>query len=510
MATDRPGPSIRISDILRSGLALIVILGVLGFLAGLALASRSKESSTATTPILVNPLDGNPFYPSTRGEQLINLESEAQAVRSSGVAKKVAEKVGGDQSADDLLEGVTVAVPVNTQILEISYKDADPATAEKVSQAFADSYLEFRKERAQQQITEQSGQLQAQIDTNQTRLESLATQLAVTPPNSAQATILQEAIQGVSSQITTMSVRQSELTGTALDPGQVVVPAKLEAKGSLNTKLLLPVAGLIGGALAGFVIATLRAQANPRISRREDLDELGVKVLGTWSPVPSSAAPDGTHLEEVRRICVALLALQKSRPFSILFTPVGSSGHHAAVVLELGRALSITGLRTIVVDATSSEGPAERSGHGADLGLSEVMSREMSLTDVLVEVGSDLWLLPPGRDLDQGSDLFVGEALARALTAAKNRCDVVLVAGGSMDDSHAQALATCVDGVVFEVEEAVATRSALNSALNATELFGSGLLGAVFVSLTPVARFTRSSAIGRRLAGRLQRVARES
>jgi len=503
MATDRPGPSIRISDILRSGLALIILLGVLGFLAGLLLASRSKESSTATTPILVNPLDGNPFYPSTRGEQLINLESEAQAVRSSGVAKKVEAKVGGDLTVDELLENVTVAVPVNTQILEISYKDADPATAEKVSQAFADAYLEFRHDRALQQITEQSGQLQAQIDTNQTELESLATQLAVTPPTSAQATILQQAIQGVSSRITTMSVRQSELTGTPLDPGQVVVPAKLEAKGSINTKLLLPAAGLIGGALVGFVIAILRAQANPTVSRREDLDELGVKVLGTWSPVLPGASPDEIHLEEVRRICVALLALQRTRPFSILFTPVGSSSHHAAVVLELGRALSITGLRTIVVDASSTRGPAEESGHGSDLGLSEVMSRDVSLTDVLVEIGSDLWLLPPGRDLDQGSDLFVGEALARALTAAKNRCDVVLVAGGSMDDSHAQALATCVDGVVFEVEEAVATRAAMNSASNATELFGSGLLGAVFISHAPASRFGRSSAVGRRLVGRL-------
>ena len=509
MATDRPGPSIRISDILRSGLALIILLGVLGFLAGLLLASRSKESSTATTPILVNPLDGNPFYPSTRGEQLINLESEAQAVRSSGVAKKVEAKVGGDLTADELLENVTVAVPVNTQILEISYKDADPATAEKVSQAFADSYLEFRHERAQQQITEQSGQLQAQIDTNQTQLESLATQLAVTPPNSAQATILQQAIQGVSSQITTMSVRQSELTATALDPGQVVVPAKLEAKGSINTKLLLPAAGLIGGALVGFVIAILRAQANPTVSRREDLDELGVKVLGTWSPVLPGAAPDEVHLEEVRRICVALLALQRTRPFSILFTPVGSSSHHAAVVLELGRALSITGSADDRGRRDQQQGVRRsESGHGSDLGLSEVMSRDVSLTDVLVEIGSDLWLLPPGRDLDQGSDLFVGEALARALTAAKNRCDVVLVAGGSMDDSHAQALATCVDGVVFEVEEAVATRSAMNSASNATELFGSGLLGAVFISHTPVSRFGRSSAVGRRLAGRLQRIGR--
>ena len=385
MATDRPGPSIRISDILRSGLALIIVLGVLGFLAGLLLASRSTESSTATTPILVNPLEGNPFYPSTRGEQLINLESEAQAVRSSGVAKLVSAKVGGDLSADELLENVTVAVPVNTQILEISYQDADPATAEKVSQAFADSYLEFRRGRAQQQITQQSEQLQAQIDTNQTELESLATQLAVTPPTSAQGTILQQAIQGLSSRITTMSIRQSELTGTPLDPGQVVVPAKLEAKGALNTKFLLPVAGLIGGALAGFVIAILRAQANPTVSRREDLDEYGVKVLGTWSPVPQGATPDELHHEEVRRICVALLALHRTPPFSILFTPVGSTSHHAEVVLELGRALSITGLQTIVVDATSSGGPAERSGHRADLGLSEVMSRDVSLTDALDE-----------------------------------------------------------------------------------------------------------------------------
>ena len=115
-------------------------------------------------------------------------------------------------------------------------------------------------------------------------------------------------------------------------------------------------------------------------------------------------------------------------------------------------------------------------------------------------------MLPPGRDLDNGPDLFVGEALTTALTSAQNRCDVVLVAGGSMDDSHAQALATCVDAVVFEVEAGVATRSDLSNASNATELFGSGLLGAVFISHAP-SRFRRPSAPGQRLASRRQRSA---
>ena len=378
MATDRPGPSIRISDILRSGLALIVILGVLGFLAGLALATRSKESSTATTPILVNPLDGNPFYPSTRGEQLINLESEAQAVRSSGVAKKVAGKGRRGSECGRTSSKVSPSRCRSTRRSSRSRTRTPIRPRRKRCHRHSPTRTSSSARNGPSSRSP-SSRVSSRRRSTPTRpdCESLATQLAVTPPNSAQATILQESIQGVSSQITTMSVRQSELTGTALDPGQVVVPAKLEPKGSLNTKLLLPVAGLIGGAIAGFVIAILRAQANPTISRREDLDELGVKVLGTWSPV---SLERGSGSRPTSKRCVASAShsspSSEARPFSILFTPVGSTSHHASVVLELGRALSITGLRTIVVDATSRRGPAERSGHGADLGLSEVMSRE--------------------------------------------------------------------------------------------------------------------------------------
>ena len=264
MATDRPGPSIRISDILRSGLALIIILGVLGFLAGLALGVALEG--------VVDRDDADPRQPARRqsllpehsrraadqprergtGRALLRCRQEGRGQGGRGSQRRRPPRRMSPSRCRSTRRSSRsrTRTPIRPRRRRC-HRHSPTRTSSSAS------------DRAQQQITEQSAQLQAQIDTNQTELESLATQLAVTPPNSAQATILQQAIQGVSSRITTMSVRQSELTGTPLDPGQVVVPAKLEAKGSINTKLLLPVAGLIGGALAGFVIATLRAQANP-------------------------------------------------------------------------------------------------------------------------------------------------------------------------------------------------------------------------------------------------------
>ena len=74
----------------------------------MAAGLRRAEDHTAQASILVSPLDGNPFYPSGRGDDLINLETEAQLVQSDSVANAVAERIGDPGTASDLLSGLDV------------------------------------------------------------------------------------------------------------------------------------------------------------------------------------------------------------------------------------------------------------------------------------------------------------------------------------------------------------------------------------------------------------------
>ena len=86
----------------------------------MAAGLRRAEDHTAQASILVSPLDGNPYYPSGRGDDLINLETEAQLMKSDPVANAVAERIGDPGSTADMLSGLSVSVPANTQILTSS------------------------------------------------------------------------------------------------------------------------------------------------------------------------------------------------------------------------------------------------------------------------------------------------------------------------------------------------------------------------------------------------------
>ena len=72
---------------LRRSAILILVLVATGTALGVAAGLRRAEDHTARASILVSPLDGNPFYPSGRGDDLINLETEAQLVTSDSVAR---------------------------------------------------------------------------------------------------------------------------------------------------------------------------------------------------------------------------------------------------------------------------------------------------------------------------------------------------------------------------------------------------------------------------------------
>ena len=65
---------------LRRSAALIVVLTLLGAGLGLAAGLLRSQSHTARASVLISPLVGNPYYPGGQGEELINLETEAQLV----------------------------------------------------------------------------------------------------------------------------------------------------------------------------------------------------------------------------------------------------------------------------------------------------------------------------------------------------------------------------------------------------------------------------------------------
>ena len=284
---------IRLGEVVRSNLWIIVLTALVGLGLGIGASTQITPQSTATAKILLTPLEGNPFYPSSRGEQLVNLETEAQALRSTQVAELATPEIPGDMTPAEQLGRVDVSVPVNTQILEVSYTAGNDDTAAAGAQAFADSYLEYRRANATALIDDQVADLDEQIDSVSAQLTEQSNALAGVSDNSPQATLIREQLSTLSSQLATLNATRTDLTTRSTDPGQLVTPAEVDAGGPVTPQVLLPLLGLLIGAGAGVVIGLIRTRADDRLRDPGDVLDLGLTVIGTIGWTDPSATSKG-------------------------------------------------------------------------------------------------------------------------------------------------------------------------------------------------------------------------
>ncbi len=240
--------------------ALVILAGLLlGAAVGLALGVRTAGTYTARATVLVSPLDGNPYSPNGNGEDLVNLETEAQLAASLAVADLVAKDVGAP-SAGRLLDDLKVEVPSNTQIVEITYRAGQASVAERRAESFATAYLAVRVNRADSLVAGRAATIQRQVDTQTRQLATL-----VRRKNAATAQVqrlsLQEQIDGVTKQIAKLRTALIGVRTLNADPGQVISPARVVSRDPQLTRWLFAGAGSLAGLAAAALVIVTRTRA---------------------------------------------------------------------------------------------------------------------------------------------------------------------------------------------------------------------------------------------------------
>lgn len=241
---------------------LAVILGVLGAVAGAAVGFRLAAVHTATASVLVNPLSGNPYSPTGSGTALVNLETEAQLVRSTDVVSAVQQKTGVADAAA-LGSGLSVTVPSNTQILTIAYASGRADESVKVAQAFAESYLDFRLRRATALVQTQVDQINEQVPALQKQQSRLGDRLDDVDQDSGEASVLRAQLESTTSQLDQLKANLADLQSTPLNAGQVITPATLPAPGPVPVWVLTALGGLLGGVILGVLLGSLALGRRP-------------------------------------------------------------------------------------------------------------------------------------------------------------------------------------------------------------------------------------------------------
>ncbi|WP_346921763.1 hypothetical protein [Glutamicibacter creatinolyticus] len=437
---------------------LTAILGLLGASVGFVVGHSAPRALSASTVILVTPLEGNPFYPGTRGEQLVNLTTEAQVLKSDKVASKVTESMGLDSETGSFLRRLSTTVPPNTQLIEVTFEHNDRDTAVSGAQAFADSYLEFRSDQAATFLQGQITGIQEEIGKLTESIGELTQKLNNGDTQDFERTLIEAQLNSAASQIASLGARESTLATTRIDPGQVVTRASLDRAALLGVRELLTIAGLFGGLGLGVLVMVVTARSNKILRRPDELRPFGVNAMHVVSeseisadevkdgnPVLARLSPELTHFRSQ-----LLQMVQNSNRRVLLIAPADEGSDYPRSYSAVAETLVTAGLKTLVIDTTGKALDCESAREAP--GLGEALSGQATLEVVAHHSNQLLWLVDQGDLIKQYEGGLSSERLNDLLVSAGNEFEAVLVIAQDLNLSLTQWLVSVIPTVLVEVE----------------------------------------------------------
>ena len=467
----------------------LVVLGLLvGLAAGAALLSVQQKEYTSTTLVLVAPsATGGVAIDGSRTGGSINLDTEAQRVRSAQVGDAARSLLRTQEPVTTLLEDVAVTVPANTQVLAIAFAGTSPKGAQEGSHAFAQAYLTNRKDEQERQVEVTLAGLESQLKSAQDQLQDISDKIAALVADSPDRVYAEAQRNILINQVNDLTQRIAPLQSDTINPGQIITDAPLPRKASAPLPELDLGAGLLAGLLLGLLAAGLADRADRRLRRPEDVARLvGLPVVAdlVHGKRASATLPDDEHAAAADRLRNALGGGTAAGLRSVQISDPGGRGASSGVALQLSRSL-VRASRdaTLVIASPVSLLPAWAGVDGRP-GLVEVLRGEATLTEVRVELPElpGVSLLPPGRDPSQLEALLQSANMRTVLASLQSTSSGVVVETlGAGTSAGAQAVAAEVASVLLVAERGTTDAPTVQSAADGTTAMGATLAGVVLV-----------------------------
>lgn len=429
---------------------------------------------------------------------LPDMGTEKKIVDSASVADLVLQTDPMKPGVQDLLNGLSVDVPVDTSILDISFTDPVASVARRGAQGFADAYLEFRRlqlltssEATRSSLVSEIASVTGQLDKVQRRAEVATT---------TQAVIFTARANTLLTELTQLELRLQALPAPdAIAAGEVIQPAVTPTSPSSPNRILDWMLGLFLGLILGVGIALLLDRTDDRIRTTADLAEaLGVRVIGavpppmhalhgeTWPPLFSpNPNPDEALVEAFRALrSEFLLATARRGVNTVMITSCRQEEGKTQTLAYLAEVLASSEKRVVMVSADLRSPRLDRIFGQEDApGLADVLSGRLHIADAPQDVSAFLRLVPAGALPADPAQLLSGGELPAAIDALKKEADFVLLDSPpllSVPDTRVMLPAAFA--VIFVADARSTTRSELLEARAQLEWFRAEVLGAVLLN----------------------------
>ncbi|MFT4220208.1 MAG: hypothetical protein QM611_06790 [Microbacterium sp.] len=423
-------------------IALITGAALVGATVFTALSPRTYESSTS---VLVAPVStgADVDIENGRTKGTINLDTEAQIVRSVALADEVADMLDSDLSPRKLAESVSVTVPANSQVLDITFEGPTADEAMAGAKTYAEAYLDQRRTSTEDSLADARSDILDQIDELQTEFADATARSRDSKLSKADRTIASTRRDLLLSQISSLNASLTSISGSRVDPGHVLSTANYPDSPASPSFPINLSAGLLLGLLISFAFAVVSGRFDHRIRTPRDIRPPtgAVRVHQELLNLSEGIAED-LPADNVDQLRVAIDSFGSNEPRAVLVAPVGAHRDADTLALALGHSYARRlGSATCAIASTAESNETEA------IGLTDLFAGDGAVKPVALD-DSGLAVIGPGRNPERlGVMLQRPHAIERVLRLSDT---VVVLSTPSLHlSAGAQSVLHAVDRIVL-------------------------------------------------------------
>ncbi len=389
-----------------------------------------------------------------------------------------------------LLKNISVVVPANSSVLQISCTARSAQQSAACANAFAAAYLANRSATAASTNGAEMKTIKSQLNALEKRTAQLSIQSKSLPVNSPQRASAQAQLQTAASQLRALANQSAALSasGAAASGGSIITKATPPTKPSTPKKTVILPSGLVAGLLIGLLIAFAWDKRDTRVRNPRSLGQLGTPMLLTVSakkldrePLAAPRSSAGEDFGELARTTTAALGQDQQ-----LVLVAGASAGSAASVVAANLAVAMTRTQSaVILVCPSGQGTTGLLGVPESRRLDARAAVELAAGELSVE---EVALQPAGfprlRVVVLGEDLHdLPHAQARVL-AEQLRISAdyaVIEAPASSAGPDSLALAEYCGAAILAVEISTTRREDVEDSYRRITRLGAPVLGLVAV-----------------------------
>lgn len=458
-----------------------LILSVLIIVAAALVGSYVQSPVyAATAEVLVQPRPNESlFNPNTgqRNDPQRVLQTEARILKSEPVRLAVREKLG-------YAAGVTTSAEGQTDVISVVAESTNPRRAADVANAYATSYMDFKRKQAVDDLLLAAQEIQAKIN-------DLQGQIAAASDAAKETLIQQQAL--FKNKLDQLQVDAALRTGGA----QLVTAASVPSSPVRPKPVRSAILGFVLGAVLGLGAVFLVEHLDDSVKTKADLERAvpSLPVIGmiptvhAWknreqSRVVSMTEPTSPAAEAYRtlRTSIQFLGLNHSLT-SVQLTSASAQEGKTTTLANLGVVLARAGQRVVLV-CCDLRRPRIHEFFGLDnaVGITSVILGHVSISDALQDVPGveQLSVLASGPLPPNPSELLSSDLAGKVFASLKDQGALLLIDSPPiLPVTDALVLSRHVDATLLVSVAGETTRKQVSRAAELLRQVGAPLVGAV-------------------------------